>query len=96
MRFDVVGIGNALVDVTAFTLLARMVPNAVMARVFGVLESIGALAVGLGSLTAPLAIEALGTEAALVVVGFLVHQLMTEFSSGSRAPLTNSASVGSS
>ena len=44
----VIGVGNALVDVTAFTLIARMVPNAVLARVFGVLESIGALAVGLG------------------------------------------------
>ena len=65
----IIGVGNALVDVTAFTLLARMVPNAVMARVFGVLESIGALAVGLGSLAAPLAIDLLGTEAALVVVG---------------------------
>ena len=57
----VIGIGNALVDVTAFTLLARMVPNAVMARVFGVLESVGAFAVGLGSLAAPLLIGLLGT-----------------------------------
>ena len=39
----VIGIGNALVDVTAFTLIARMVPNDVLARVFGVLESLGAL-----------------------------------------------------
>ena len=45
----VIGVGNALVDVTAFTLIARMTPDAVLARVFGVLESIGALAVGLGS-----------------------------------------------
>ncbi len=67
----VIGVGNSLVDVTAFTLLARMVPNDVMARVFGVLESVGALAVGLGSLTAPLAIELLGTEAALVLVGLV-------------------------
>lgn len=67
----IIGVGNALVDVTAFTLLARMVPNAVMARVFGVLESIGALAVGLGSLAAPLTIDLLGTEVALVVVGLV-------------------------
>jgi hypothetical protein len=32
----VIGVGNSLVDVTAFTLIARMAPNAVMARVFGV------------------------------------------------------------
>jgi MFS family permease len=65
----VIGIGNALVDVTAFTLIARMVPNAVLARVFGVLESLGALAVGLGSLAAPLLIGLLGTQRALIAAG---------------------------
>ena len=64
-----IGISNALVDVTAFTLIARMVPDAVLARVFGVLESAGALAVGLGSLAAPLLIGPLGTRGALIVVG---------------------------
>ena len=44
----VIGLSNSLVDVTAFTLIARMTPDAVLARVFGVLESLGALAVGLG------------------------------------------------
>jgi MFS family permease len=65
----VIGIGNALVDVTAFTLIARMVPDAVLARVFGVLESVGALAVGVGSLLAPLLIGLLGTQGALLAVG---------------------------
>ena len=37
----VIGIGNAMVDVTVFTLVARMVPDAVLARVFGALESAG-------------------------------------------------------
>jgi len=65
----VIGIGNALVDVTAFTLLARMVPDAVLARVFGVLESLGALGVGVGALAAPLLVETVGADAALVVIG---------------------------
>jgi MFS family permease len=65
----VIGIGNALVDVTAFTLIARMVPNQVLARVFGVLESVGALAVALGSIVAPLMIALLGVQGALVAVG---------------------------
>jgi MFS family permease len=65
----VIGIGNSLVDVTAFTLIARMVPNAVLARVFGVLESVGALAVGIGFIVAPLLIGALGTKGALLTVG---------------------------
>ena len=67
----VVGVGNAMVDVTAFTLIARMVPDTVLARVFGLLESIGALGVGLGSLAAPLLVETVGARAALVVVGTL-------------------------
>lgn len=65
----VIGIGNALVDVTAFTLIARMAPDAVLARVFGVLESLGALAVGLGSILAPILIGLVGVRSALVVVG---------------------------
>lgn len=65
----VIGTGNALVDVTAFTLIARMVPNALLARVFGVLESGGASAVALGSLAAPLLIDLVGARSALLVVG---------------------------
>jgi len=67
----VIGIGNAMVDVTAFTLVARMVPDAVLARAFGVLESLGALGVGLGSLLAPLLVQGFGATAALVTVGLL-------------------------
>ena len=65
----VIGVGNAMVDVTAFTLIARMVPNVILARVFGVLESVGALAVGIGSIVAPLLIAFLGTRGALLTVG---------------------------
>ena len=65
----IIGIGNALVDVTAFTLIARMVPNVVLARVFGVLESAGSLAVGIGAIAAPLLIGLFGTTGALVTVG---------------------------
>jgi MFS family permease len=65
----VIGIGNAMVDVTAFTLIARMVPNVVLARVFGVLESVGAFAVGVGYLAAPLLISLLGIRGALLTVG---------------------------
>ena len=65
----IIGIGNALVDVTAFTLIARMAPNVVLARVFGVLESAGALAVGIGFIVAPLLIGLFGTKGALATVG---------------------------
>jgi len=48
------GIGNALVDISLFTLSARLVPDQVLTRVFTVLEAVVAVAVGLGALAAPL------------------------------------------
>ncbi len=40
-------------DVGVFTLVARLAPERVLARVFGLLESVGALAVGAGSVRPP-------------------------------------------
>lgn len=65
----VIGVGNALVDVGLFTLPARLVPEQLLARVFGALESLIALTVALGSLAAPLAIELLGVRGALAAIG---------------------------
>ena len=67
----VIGIGNAMVDVTVFTLIARMVPDVVLARVFGALEAIGALAVGVGSLVAPLLVAIMGERPALIAIGLV-------------------------
>jgi hypothetical protein len=67
----VVGVGNALVDVGLFTLVARLVPEQMLARVFGALESLIALAVALGSLVTPLAIELLGIRGALAALGLV-------------------------
>jgi MFS family permease len=66
-----VGIGNALVDVGLFTLMARLAPDEVLARVFGLFESLITLAVGLGALVASLLIELTSLPAALVIVGAL-------------------------
>ena len=43
-----VGVGNTLVDVSALTLLQRAVPEEVLARAFGVLESVLVGTIGLG------------------------------------------------
>src|SRR4051794_18675119 len=64
-----VGIGNALVDIGLFTLVARLAPDAVLGRVFGVLESIAALAVAAGSVVTPWAIDSLGVRNGLLLVG---------------------------
>ncbi|HEY5848341.1 MAG TPA: MFS transporter [Microlunatus sp.] len=66
-----VGVGNALIDLGGFTLLARMAPDEVLARVFGVLESLVALSMGIGAIVAALLIELAGVRPALVAVGLL-------------------------
>jgi len=66
-----VGVGNALVDLGGFTLLARLAPDDVLARVFGILESLVALAVGLGAIATSLLIGLSGVRTALMVIGLL-------------------------
>jgi hypothetical protein len=71
-----VGIGNALVDVGLFTLMARLAPDEVLARVFGLFESLISLAVGLGALVASLLIDWTSVSVALVIVGALGPSLV--------------------
>jgi MFS family permease len=66
-----VGVGNALIDFGGFTLLARIAPDDVLARVFGVLESLVALSIGTGAIVASLVIELFGVRPALVAIGLL-------------------------
>jgi MFS family permease len=66
-----VGVGNALIDVAGFTLLGRMAPDAVLARVFGVLESLVAVSIGVGAVAASWAVAVWGVRPALVVIGLV-------------------------
>jgi MFS family permease len=72
----IVGIGNTIVDVSGMTLLQRAAPDEVLARVFGVLESLLLLTIGLGALVAPLLLNWLGTRGALIVAGALLPLLV--------------------
>jgi MFS family permease len=72
----IVGIGNTLVDVSGMTLLQRAAPDEVLARVFGVLESLLLLTIGLGALVAPLLLNWLGTRGALIAAGALLPLLV--------------------
>lgn len=67
----VVGIGNALIDACAFTLLARLTDEAVLARMFAGFEALLTLGVAAGGLLTPLVIDLLGVKAALVAMGLL-------------------------
>jgi MFS family permease len=72
LLLTIVGMGNTLVDVSAFTLLQRAVPDEVLGRVFGAVQSLWVGTIGLGSIFAPLAIELIGIEGALVVTGSIL------------------------
>src|SRR4029453_10898701 len=63
----VVGIGNTVVDVAALTLLQRVVPDEVLTRVFGVVQSVFIGTVGLGGILGPPAVAAVGVRRALVL-----------------------------
>ena len=65
----VVGVANAVLDVSGFSLVQRVVPNRLRGRVFGALEAIAALTFAVGSLTAPVLVAVLGLSGALLVSG---------------------------
>jgi MFS family permease len=71
----VVGVGVTLVDVAGLTLLQRAVPDEVMTRVFGVVQSVFVGTLGLGAILAPLLIEAFGIRGALISSGALLPVL---------------------
>jgi MFS family permease len=66
-----VGVGNALIDLGGFTLLARLASDEVLARVFGVLESVVAMFIGIGALVASLLVERAGIRPSLLIIGLL-------------------------
>jgi MFS family permease len=68
----IVGVGNTIVDVAALTLLQRTVPDEVLTRVFGVIQSVFIGTVGLGAIAAPLMINAVGIRWALIITGALL------------------------
>ncbi len=71
----VAGVGNAILDVSGFTLIQRLADDRLLGRVFGVMY-IGVIAtVGLGSILAPLLITAVGLRPALALSGMLLPAL---------------------
>ncbi len=67
-----VGIGNTLGDVSAITLLQRVVPDRVLGRVFGVVEGLTVATIGLGALVAPAAIALVGVRGTFAAAGVLL------------------------
>jgi CRP-like cAMP-binding protein len=69
------GIGNSLVDINAFTIMQRLVSDEVMGRVFGAVDSalIGGMAIG--SLAMPLLMHTVGLRTGLLVIALPVTAL---------------------
>ena len=67
-----VGVGETLVEVAGPTLLQRSVPDAVLARVFGALESLLVTTIGIGGLVAPVVIHLIGLRGGLIAGGILL------------------------
>jgi MFS family permease len=67
-----IGVGNTLVDVSGITLMQRAAPDEVLGRVFGAFEALAVLAMGIGSLAAPLLVSTVGERGALVVAGLIL------------------------
>jgi MFS family permease len=69
LLFGILGIGNTLVDVAGLTLVQRVAPDDVRARVFGVLESVFLGTIGIGAIVAPLLTHVFGARGALIAAG---------------------------
>ena len=69
---SVIGVGNNLVDVSLFTMLQRSVPNHVLSRVMGALETALQFGMATGALVAAGALAAFGDHGALIAVGALL------------------------
>jgi MFS family permease len=71
----VVGAANSVEDVAVFTLLQRIVPDDILARVLGVLWGLAMGGVAMGSIAAPPIANAIGPRLAFVVVGAILPLL---------------------
>jgi len=63
------GLGNAVVDINAFTIMQRLVSDEVMGRVFGAVESTLVAGMAVGSLAMPILINTVGLRTGLFVIG---------------------------
>jgi MFS family permease len=80
-----VGAGTTVVDVAGLTLLQRVVPDEVLTRVMGVVQSVFVGTLGLGAVLAPALIALLGDRGALLATGAFLPVLTVLFWSRLRA-----------
>src|SRR5918995_1293340 len=74
--FAVIGFGNSIAMVAGMTLVQRTVADEVMARVFGIIQMLVMVSMGIGAALAPVLISAFGIEGALIAVGAFLPLLV--------------------
>lgn len=67
--FAIVGVGNVLLDVSAFSALPRAVPDHAQAKAFGLLEALFQVGMALGAALAGVLVDLIGVRGALVSIG---------------------------
>ena len=72
VAMGVVGVSNAVLDVTGYTVLQRTIPNHVRASVFGLFEGYVAAMAGVGGIVAPVLVAAFGVAGSLVAAGMIL------------------------
>jgi MFS family permease len=74
--FGVAGAGGSVAWVAGSTLLQRIAPDQMLARVFGILEGMRAFALGIGSVGASVLIASFGVRVALIAIATLAPAMM--------------------
>jgi MFS family permease len=73
----VLGVGNSLVDISAITLLQRIVRDEVLGRVLGLVQGLLLGSLGIGAALAPALIHVFGARSALLATGVFLPALAT-------------------
>jgi MFS family permease len=75
LALAMMGFGNSMVDINADTILQRLAPSQVMARVFGAIESMYIVGMAVGALLMPLLMNTIGLRRGLAAIGVTVAVL---------------------
>ena len=79
MLLATAGLGRTIVDVSARTLLQRVAPSDMLARVFGLVEALAMAALAVGSLLVAALVAIGGVSLALVGIGLLLPLTLLAF-----------------
>jgi MFS family permease len=71
LLMGVIGVGNTLGNIGICTVVPRLVPEELLGRVFGAIESLIVVTLAVGAFVTPLVIDLLGLRGALLVLGLV-------------------------